>query len=73
MALRRLIDALHFAPGTGAVPPGWGLQLEAEPAVSPQVEEALYRIALEAVLRQRRPARRGLAGDAAPDQRVRRR
>lgn len=48
-ALRRLIDALHFAPGTGAVPPGWGLQLEAEPALSPQVEEALYRIALEAL------------------------
>lgn len=48
-ALRRLIDALHFAPGTGAVPPGWGLQLDAEPAVSPQVEEALYRIALEAL------------------------
>lgn len=48
-ALRRIVDALHFAPGTGAVPPGWGLQLEAEPAVSPQVEEALYRIALEAL------------------------
>lgn len=48
-ALRRIVDALHFAPGTGAVPPGWGLQLDAEPAVSPQVEEALYRIALEAL------------------------
>ncbi|MDG6102834.1 sensor histidine kinase [Dactylosporangium aurantiacum] len=48
-ALRRIVDALHLAPGTGAVPPGWGLQLEAEPAVSPQVEEALYRIALEAL------------------------
>ncbi|GAB3857523.1 sensor histidine kinase [Dactylosporangium cerinum] len=48
-ALRRIVDALHFAPGTGAVPPGWGLQLDAEPAVSPQVEETLYRIALEAL------------------------
>jgi signal transduction histidine kinase len=48
-ALRRIVDALHFAPGTGVVPPGWGLQLDAEPVVSPQVEEALYRIALEAL------------------------
>jgi signal transduction histidine kinase len=44
-ALRGVFETLHAAPGRA----GWGLQLDADPAVSPQVEEALYRIALEAL------------------------
>lgn len=48
-ALNRLLETLHSAPGGGALPTGWGLQLDAEPAVSAEVEVALYRIALEAL------------------------
>jgi signal transduction histidine kinase len=44
-ALRGVFETLHAAPERA----GWGLQLDADPAVSPQVEEALYRIALEAL------------------------
>ncbi|WP_433078286.1 sensor histidine kinase [Dactylosporangium sp. CA-052675] len=44
-ALRSAFDTLHATPGRA----GWGLQLDADPPVSPQVEEALYRIALEAL------------------------
>jgi signal transduction histidine kinase len=48
-ALKGLLEALHTAPGRDGVPTGWGLQLDADPVVSPEVEEALYRIALEAL------------------------
>jgi signal transduction histidine kinase len=41
-ALKSMFETLHMGPG-------WGLELDADPPVSPQVEEALYRIALEAL------------------------
>jgi signal transduction histidine kinase len=44
-ALQSVFETLHNAPGRA----GWGLQLDADPVVSPRVEEALYRIALEAL------------------------
>ncbi|MEV8515668.1 sensor histidine kinase [Dactylosporangium sp. NPDC051484] len=44
-ALKGVFETLHAAPGRA----GWGLELDADPPVSPQVEEALYRIALEAL------------------------
>ncbi|WP_432975637.1 sensor histidine kinase [Dactylosporangium sp. CA-233914] len=44
-ALRGVFETLHVDPGRA----GWGLELDADPVVSPQVEEALYRIALEAL------------------------
>ncbi|MET7400678.1 sensor histidine kinase [Dactylosporangium sp. NPDC005572] len=44
-ALKGLFETLHAVPGRD----GWGLQLDADPVVSPEVEETLYRIALEAL------------------------
>ncbi|WP_432837023.1 sensor histidine kinase [Dactylosporangium sp. CA-092794] len=53
-ALKGVFETLHAASGLtdsspDGRPAGWGLQLDADPPVSPQVEEALYRIALEAL------------------------
>ncbi|MGI5237539.1 sensor histidine kinase [Dactylosporangium sp. CA-139066] len=44
-ALKGVFETLHNAPGRS----GWGLELDADPPASPRVEEALYRIALEAL------------------------
>ncbi|GAA2614392.1 hypothetical protein GCM10010399_51540 [Dactylosporangium fulvum] len=56
-ALKGLFETLHAAPGRdGAQTADWGLQLDADPVVSPEVEEALYRIALEALANAARHA-----------------
>ncbi|WP_433048476.1 sensor histidine kinase [Dactylosporangium sp. CS-033363] len=51
-ALKSVFETLHNAPGRA----GWGLELDADPVVSPPVEEALYRIALEALANAARHA-----------------
>ncbi|GAA0741679.1 hypothetical protein Drose_27925 [Dactylosporangium roseum] len=55
-ALKGLFETLHAAPGRDEAQTDWGLQLDADPAVSPEVEEALYRIALEALANAARHA-----------------
>jgi signal transduction histidine kinase len=47
-ALKGVFETLNATPGAHR-PAGWDLKLDADPPVSPQVEEALYRIALEAL------------------------